>query len=342
MGNERGAIVKQFKVVQVGTGNRGRATLSAFSEHPDRLEIVAVCDANSENAQRASSEFNISATYQHVDQLLQHTDFDIASVTTATPVRQDVIQPLLEASKDVIVDKPFAETFDEAKAIVACAAENGRRIAVGQNFRYLHGFDVARKYLVNLPLGRPRHLTHTLLGTRQDRGWRTERERRVMAIMSIHWFDGYRWMLNDLPETVYCQTSKSALIQGRGETHTSVIIHFQSGCVATLTESFGTAFRATVPPILDCDAGSLEVTGAELRVYEVGTPQPIQTVPAGSMTMNQATYRCLADLLDAIEAGEEPPNNGQDNLKTMGLMEAAYRSAAEGRVVPWTELELND
>ena len=163
-----------------------------------------------------------------------------------------------------------------------------------------------------------------------------------MAIMSIHWFDGYRWMLNDLPETVYCQTSKSALIQGRGETHTSVIIHFQSGCVATLTESFGTAFRATVPPILDCDTGSLEVTGAELRVYEVGKPQPIQTVPAGNMTMNQATYRCLADLLDAIEAGEEPPNSGRDNLKTMGLMEAAYRSAAEGRVVPWTELELND
>ena len=330
--------MKKFKVVQVGTGNRGRATLSAFSEHPDRVEIIAVCDTNLENAQRASSEFNIPASYQHVEHLLQHADFDVASVTTATPVRQAVIQPLLESGKDVIVDKPFAETLDEAKAIVACAAENGRRIAVGQNFRYLHGFDVAREYLADQPLGSPRHLTHTQLGTRQDRGWRNERERRVMAIMSIHWFDGYRWMLNDLPETVYCQISKSALIQGHGETHTSVIIHFQSGCVATLTESFGTACRATISPILDCDNGSLEVTGTELRVYEVGKPHPIQTIPAGNMTMNEATYRCLADLLDAIEAGREPPNSGRDNLKTVGLMESAYRSATENRAVPWTEL----
>ncbi len=334
--------MKKFKIAQVGTGNRGRATLSAFSKHPERIELVAVCDANPEHAQRASSEFNIPASYQHIEELLQHADFDVASVTTPTPVRQAVIQPLLEAGIDVIADKPFAETLDEAKAIVACAEANGRQIAVGQNFRYLHGFDTARKYLADEPLGHLRHLTHTRLGTRQDRGWRTERERRVMAIMTIHWFDGYHWMLNDLPETIYCQTSKSSLIGGHGETHTSLIIRFQRGCVATLTESFGSPCRAAISPILDCDNGSLEVTGAELRVYEAGKPHPVRTLPATNATMDEATYQCLANLLDAIEVGDELPNSGRDNLRTVGLMEAAYRSAEENRVVHWEELEIDD
>ncbi|MCZ6679461.1 MAG: Gfo/Idh/MocA family oxidoreductase [Candidatus Poribacteria bacterium] len=330
--------MKRFRIAQVGVGNRGRATLAAFSKHPERVDIVAACDINPENVQRAANQFNIPAHYQSVEDLIQQADFEVASVTTATPVRQAVIQPLLEAGVHVIADKPFAETLDEARAIVACAEANNRRIAVGQNFRYLHGFDTARQYLADLPLGQPRHLTHLLLGTRQDRGWRAERERRVMAIMTIHWFDGYRWMLDDLPETIYCQTSKSPLIDGRGETHTSLTIRFQNGCVASLTESFGSHRRTAIPPILDCDEGSLEITGAELRVYETGISEPVRVIPATNASMEVVTYMCLADLLDAIEADREPPNSGQDNLKTMAMMEGAYRSAEANRVVHWEEL----
>ena len=201
-----------------GTGNRGRTTLAAFRKHADRVEVVATCDANPESAQSAASNFHIPAYYQTVTDLIQQADFDVASVTASTPVRQTVIQPLLEAGAHVLTDKPFAEKLDEARAIVACAGENGRRIAVGQGFRYLRGFDSAWQYLAGLSLGTPRHLTHALLATHQDRGWRTEHDRRVMAIMSIHWLDGYRWMLSDLPEAIYCQTSKSQLIHGCGKT----------------------------------------------------------------------------------------------------------------------------
>jgi predicted dehydrogenase len=162
-----------------------------------------------------------------------------------------------------------------------------------------------------------------------------------MAIMSIHWLDGYRWMLNDLPESIYCQTSKSQLIHGRGETHASLIVRFQTGCVASLTESFGSHRRTAISPILDCDDGSLEVTDTELRVYHAGTPEPVHVIPATNVSMEVATYMCLADLLGAIEADREPPNSGQDNLKSMAMMEGAYRSAKENRVVYWKELGIS-
>jgi predicted dehydrogenase len=330
--------VEKFRIAQIGVGRRGEATLGAFRQHSERVEIVAVCDTDAENLRSAAEKFNLPAAYHDVEELLQDADFEVASVTTATPVRQAVIQPLLEAGKHVLCDKPLAETLDEAKAIVACAEANGRRIAVGQNFRYMHGFDTARRYLADGPLGKLRHLTHVLLGIRQDHGWRNERERRVMAIMTVHWFDGYRWMLNDVPETIYCQTSKSEFIYGKGETHASVMIRFRSCCVASLTESFGTHHRVGTSPMLDCDNGSLEITGAALRAYRHGAAEPIQVIPATNASMDAATYMCLADLLDAIEAGREPPNSGRDNLKTMAMVEGAYRSAMENRVVHWEEL----
>ena len=41
----------------------------------------------------------------------------------------------------------------------------------------------------------------------------------------------------------------------------------------------------------------------------------------------------MAQLLVALEQGTEPAISGRDNLKTMALVEAAYRSVEEKRAV---------
>ena len=45
----------------------------------------------------------------------------------------------------------------------------------------------------------------------------------------------------------------------------------------------------------------------------------------------------MAQLLIALETGQEPVINGRDNLKTMALVEAAYLSAAQYRSVPFLQ-----
>jgi len=47
----------------------------------------------------------------------------------------------------------------------------------------------------------------------------------------------------------------------------------------------------------------------------------------------------MAQLLIALENGTEPVIGGRDNLKTMRLVEAAYRSADESRSVFPGEIE---
>jgi predicted dehydrogenase len=47
----------------------------------------------------------------------------------------------------------------------------------------------------------------------------------------------------------------------------------------------------------------------------------------------------MAQLLVALEEGTEPVLSGRDNLRTMALVDAAYRSAAEGRKVLLSEMD---
>ena len=46
----------------------------------------------------------------------------------------------------------------------------------------------------------------------------------------------------------------------------------------------------------------------------------------------------MAQLMAALETGGEPEIPGRDNLRTMALIEAAYRSVAEGRAVALAEI----
>ena len=46
----------------------------------------------------------------------------------------------------------------------------------------------------------------------------------------------------------------------------------------------------------------------------------------------------MAQLLCALEEGTTPEISGEDNLKTMALVEACYRSAAEHRAVLMSEV----
>ena len=47
----------------------------------------------------------------------------------------------------------------------------------------------------------------------------------------------------------------------------------------------------------------------------------------------------MGQLLIALEAGTPPAIGGRDNLKSMALVDAAYRSAAEHRAVTIAEIE---
>ena len=89
-------MVRKFKIAQIGTGNRGMATLRALAEYPDRIEIAAVCDTDPEKVKQVADQYGVPG-FSSVEELLNRASFEVASVTTATPVRQMVAEPLLKS-----------------------------------------------------------------------------------------------------------------------------------------------------------------------------------------------------------------------------------------------------
>jgi predicted dehydrogenase len=194
---------------------------------------------------------------------------------------------------------------------------------------------MARDLIAEGRLGKVLGISHHDLFFRQDHGWRTRSSRHALAVMGIHWLDGFRWMLGGEARSLLCLTHRSAAIDCAGETDAFVQITFENGASVFYVQSFSSPISRTETLILGEEGLlSLEYQRTAFFKREAGQ-EPVEqwTNPFAGANKPESAFEGLSHLLTAIEIGGEPPNSGQDNLKTVALLDAAYRSAAEAQPV---------
>ena len=321
------------RIAIVGCGGVSRMHFAAYAGQTDRVQVVAACDPVPALRAEVQAEYGVPATFASLEEMLAAADFDIGVVCTPTPVRRAVVTALAAAGKHVFCEKPFADTYDEAAAMVAAADAAGVRIGVNQNFRYHYPFDIARGVIAEGRIGRVTSIVHQDLMLRRDAGWRTTTTRHAFSVMGVHWFDGLRWMLQDEAVSVRAQQRSSPAIETAGETDITAIATFAGGTIATVTESFSCPVVRTDTVVIG-ETGALLLTYAGVKHYghdktvhgEWATPFPGEAKPG-------ATLENLVHLATAVAAGQDPVNSGHDNLHTIALLDAAYRAADSGQVV---------
>jgi len=219
--------------------------------------------------------------------------------------------------------------------MVEICSQAGVKLAVNQNFRYHYAFEKARELVAQGAIGRVVSIVHQDLMFRQDSGWRTQTKRHALSVMGVHWLDGFRWLLNDVATSVVCETRSSAAIQCVGETEADVQVTFKQGALASYVESFSSPLARTETVVLG-ESGTLVLTYHGLTMFDLkdrSQPNLQWENPYRGPHKPEATFTDLNLLLTAIERGGEPPNSGRDNLQTVALLDSAYISAAEQRMV---------
>jgi len=324
-----------YRVGLVGAGNISKMHLDCIDRHPERMKVVALCDLDKEMLEHRAAEYGIEAKYTDLDDMVANAGLNVAVVCAPTHIRKQVLLPLIKAKIPVFCEKPFAETYAEAKEIEQAAREARVPVAINQNFRRHFSFSVARELIASGRLGEPLHLMQVSACLRHDKGWRLDRKRYVMSVMSIHWFDGYRYLLQDEPESVYCTSVNSPAIEGGKDTAVSVLLRFSKGVIVSFSESFSSFTKSNVC-CLDCEAGGLRM-GFEMLTEIRSDGQEIQH--NNPYDKPEATYWLLNNLMEAVENRREPETSATDNLKSMRILEAAYCSIEENRPVALEEIK---
>ncbi len=108
-----------------------------------------------------------------------------------------------------------------------------------------------------------------------------------------------------------------------GETAASALLGWPDGLTGSLT-------NRGLPWPYDYPTGRPD----RLSVSAPSASPACRDVPLSGRWIPDAFAGPMAALQRAVAAGTEPENSGRDNLRTLAIVEAAYRSARERRAVP--------
>jgi predicted dehydrogenase len=147
------------RVALLGYGLAGSVFHAPFIATTDGLELAVVVTGNDERKAQAQSEHPGATVLPTSDEVWERAD-ELDLVVVATPNRTHVslARAALEAGLPVVLDKPFARTADEGRALVDAARERGLMVTVFQNRRWDGDFLTLQGLLEEGRLGRVHRL----------------------------------------------------------------------------------------------------------------------------------------------------------------------------------------
>jgi predicted dehydrogenase len=139
-----------IRVAVVGLGNIGKNHSRCY-QADDRSELVAVCDAVPEVAKKAGESLGVPSFNSVAELLAADLGIDAVSVCTAGVENGgDHYAPtmeLLRAGMPVLGEKPISNRVEEAKEMVALAAEMGIPYGINLNHRFTPAARRARDWV---------------------------------------------------------------------------------------------------------------------------------------------------------------------------------------------------
>lgn len=136
--------MEQVRIGVIGTGRMGQNHCRVYS-NMRHAKFVGVCDVNGDLGKDVARKFEVSY-FRDVDSLLENVD--AVSICTPTPEHYELVKRCLERNIHVMVEKPFTETLEQAKALKEIAeAQKKLIVQVGHIEMFNPTFIELRKVL---------------------------------------------------------------------------------------------------------------------------------------------------------------------------------------------------
>jgi len=213
------------RILVVGAGHMGRlhaAKIAALRDAERSVALAGVVDIDPARAESAGREFRAPAA-KELRTLLPGADAAIVAVPTRAHF--EVVDAVLAAGLDVLVEKPIAASLDEAEAILRRAREGGRVLRVG----HLEWFNAALAAMRSR-VRRPRFVEVHRMGPFPGRATDVDIVRDLM----IHDIDIVQRLVGEEPVSIEgigvpVLSSEIDIANAR--------LRFPGGCVANFTAS---------------------------------------------------------------------------------------------------------
>ena len=320
--------------------------------------VVAITSQPPDQAREVAELRRIPKVYPTNEALLSDRSIEVVDIAVPPHLQLSVVREAVKHKdhiKGILAQKPLAANYQDAKEVVRLCEEAGITLGVNQNMRYDQSIRALKTVLTRGYLGESVLATIEMRAIPHWQPWVKDLGKVTLLNMSIHHLDSCRYLFGD-PNSVY--------VSARTDPRTK--FEHSDGVVLYILE-YANGFRATAWD--DVWAGPAREGGAPdcyikwrvegtngLAQGTIGWPSYPNVTPSTidfttklepgvwfsprwtEVWFPDAFEGTMGMLLEALATDTEPAVSGRDNLKTMALVDACYRSIAEHRPVGIEEI----
>ena len=322
------------------------AHLPAYAAHG--LKVAGIFDLDAEKAKAVAARHQIPKVYASAEEIARDKDAAVVDIAVFPWVQCGIATPLLDAGKHLLCQKPISYDLEEAVRLVEHAAKRERLMAVNQQLRFSESVAAARAMVAAGWVGEPFEMSwdFNVYTPWENWAWVAKQPRLDLNQFTIHFIDAVRFILGRNPRYAYGTQAREPGQPEQGETRTISVLEFEGETRAFLRsfhKNRGGDPRAEFR--IDGTKGSIRGTIGLMYDYPRGRADTLEVnsralptdgwlhYPVTSRWIPTAFIGPMAALLEAIATHGVPLTNARDNLDTLRVVHALYRSGEEHVVV---------
>lgn len=348
--------MKVFNVAVIGCGRISYKGIEAIVNNKECLRLVAACDPVEDKAvakkneylEKINREVKVNV-YKDYKDMIEQENIDIVYIATESGYHPEISINCMNKGINVIVEKPMALSTKEAEEMIACAKKNGVKLCIAHQNRFNKAVQKLRKEIEagsfgKLVNGTARILWNRNMGYYEQAPWRGTYELDGGTLMNqcIHNIDLLQWMMNSEVDTVYAQCG-TFLRKIEGEDFGAIIVKFKNGAIGII-EGSACVYPKNLEETLSIfgEKATICIGGIAVNKIETwrveGSEESEEAVLAAQDDDPDNVYgsghtMLFKDVVDAIGSNREPLISGEDGIKPLEIILAAYKSSVTGMPV---------
>jgi predicted dehydrogenase len=342
---------------RTGKGNYGHG-LSTVWLKCDKAEIVAVADENEAGRAEEAKKLKAKNTYADYRQMLEKEKPQIVAVADRWPdCHRDMVLACAEHGASIFLEKPVAQTLQQADEMVAACEKHHVKCAVAHQTAYSPRVKVVKQLIAEGKIGEVMELRGH--GKEDRRGGGED-----MMVLGTHTFDLMRHLAGDAK---WCSArvqhagrkAVSGDVRKAGEDlgpimgdHITASYGFGGIAVGTYFTHVAKAgantrywleIRGTkgvihigfgiLPPAYLCEDSSGMFGKSKAAWHEISSAGVGKPEPATSKDLDNGNILIVNDLIEAIEKDRAPLDSIHDGRAALEMILAVYESHRLERVV---------
>lgn len=326
-------MTDQTKIAVIGLGGVAQLVHLPNLSKISNASISAVAEVNKNRLNAVAEKFNIKNRYTNYKEMLEKDDADAVIVATPTSTHKDIAIDCFKAGKHVLVEKPMARNYDEARLIHAASKKYKKYLMVGMNLRFRPDAMLLKSLIGSGEIGQPFYVKCGWIRRQSStQGWftkKTESGGGVIFDLGILLLDLSLWLL-DFP-MVDSVSTKNFNHNTKNVEDTSIsFIKFKNSAVISLESSWSL--------VLDKDDFYVNVYGTKgytmlnpFRVFKKVEDQAMDLTPSqfeSPLILFKKSYlNELKSFIGAVREQNPVFSSGEEALSRMKIIDSMYKSA---------------